>query len=254
MNNSTRSRTDDTAEIPATAEIADIEEAPKDEKAEDEKKTKLELSLTQIVGGALAAMTAAALGSTLGVGGTIVGAAFASIVAGVAGALYTTSLRRTHDRVRTVFVGRGGAITPVAIEEPEPAVPVERARRTFPWKAAVVVALSVFALAALAITGLEALTGRSLSGSEGTTVQQVGGGAEVTKPKPSVQPSAANTPSAVEPSETPSASTEPSATETVSAPVTPSAPVPSTSPTVSTPPSGTPTPSASAPVPSAPAS
>src|SRR5215216_5979003 len=63
----------------------------------------LDLSATQIVGGALAAMTAAALGSQLSVAGTIVGAALASIIAAVAGSLYTASLRRTHDKVKTVF-------------------------------------------------------------------------------------------------------------------------------------------------------
>ena len=55
----------------------------------------LDLSATQVVGGALAAMTAAALGSQLSVAGTVVGAALASIIAAVAGSLYTASLRRT---------------------------------------------------------------------------------------------------------------------------------------------------------------
>ncbi|HET9649418.1 MAG TPA: hypothetical protein VFP34_14480 [Microlunatus sp.] len=76
----------------------------------EEKKKLLDLSLTQVVGGAMAAMTSAAIGSTLGVGGTIAGAALASIVAGVAGALYTSSLRTGRDKVRTVF--RGGVAGP----------------------------------------------------------------------------------------------------------------------------------------------
>ena len=70
-----------------------------------EKKPKkaLDLSVPQIVGGALAAMTAAALGSQLSVAGTVVGAALASIIAAVAGSLYTASIRRTSDKVKTVF-------------------------------------------------------------------------------------------------------------------------------------------------------
>ena len=48
-------------------------------------------------------MTAAALGSQLSAAGTIVGAALASIIAAVAGSLYTASLRRTRDKVKTVF-------------------------------------------------------------------------------------------------------------------------------------------------------
>jgi len=64
---------------------------------------KSSLSIAQIVGGALAAMTAAALGSRLSLAGTVLGAAFASVIAAVAGALYTASLRRTRQGVSTVI-------------------------------------------------------------------------------------------------------------------------------------------------------
>jgi len=77
--------------------------------------TGLGLSATQIVGGALAAMTAAYLGSRLSVAGTVVGAAVASIVAAVAGSLYTTSLRRTRDKVFSVWTGQTG-IVPTTVE------------------------------------------------------------------------------------------------------------------------------------------
>ena len=60
----------------------------------------LDLSATQLIGGSLAAATAAALGSRLGVVGTIVGAALVSVVSAVAGALYTQSLRRTQELIR----------------------------------------------------------------------------------------------------------------------------------------------------------
>ena len=66
----------------------------------------LDLSVTQVVGGALAAMTAAALGSRLSVAGTVIGAALASIIAAVGGALYTASLRHTRDKVRSVWTGK----------------------------------------------------------------------------------------------------------------------------------------------------
>ena len=169
-----------------------------------DEKHKLELSVTQIVGGALAAMTAAALGSTLGLGGTIIGAAFASIIAGVAGALYTTSLRRTRERVKTVFSGRSaspGAEPPPPVRAPQPA-------RKLPWKRAVVIALAAFALAIVALTGYEALTGHAISGGKGTTVEQVGNGGRqtntpVTKHTKSPSPSVSPTPTAA-PSEVPS--------------------------------------------------
>jgi len=84
-----------------------------------EKKKVFDLSMTQVAGGALAAMTAAALGSTLGVAGTIAGAALASVVAGVAGSLYTASLRTGREKVRTVFRGQStdaGSAPPAPVD------------------------------------------------------------------------------------------------------------------------------------------
>ncbi len=95
------------------------------------------LSITQVVGGALAAMTAAALGSRLSVAGTILGAALASVVAAVAGAVYTSSLRRTSTHVSAVWRtrvrpdGHGGTTTVVeevtpdgtTVQPPVPAAP-----------------------------------------------------------------------------------------------------------------------------------
>lgn len=69
---------------------------------------KVSFSMPQIVGGALAAATAAAIGSQLGVAGTILGAAVASVVGGVAGTLYSAGLDRTHRKV-TEAIHRGYA-------------------------------------------------------------------------------------------------------------------------------------------------
>ena len=80
---------------------------------------KLDLSPTKITGGALAAMTAAALGAQLSVVGTVIGAAVASVIAAVASALYTTSLERTGSRVRRVWQ-RGDAPVVIAPAGREP--------------------------------------------------------------------------------------------------------------------------------------
>jgi hypothetical protein len=214
----------------------------------EEKKKVFDLSMTQVAGGALAAMTAAALGSTLGVAGTIVGAALASVVAGVAGSLYTASLRTGREKVRTVFRGQStdaGSAPPApvdpattfsatrtsasatngrALEETQalPAwdpLPLEKSSRTkrarapFPWKRAVAVSLSVFALAAVLITGYERVSGQPLSGGTGTTVSQVGSDTSSgsddgnTTTTQSATPSPSSTPSASE--STPTASTSP---------------------------------------------
>ncbi|MER7501810.1 hypothetical protein AB0L05_37250 [Nonomuraea pusilla] len=61
---------------------------------------KFELSVPQILGGALASVTAAVAASYLGVAGTVVGAAVVSVASTVASAIYTHYLKRTGDRVK----------------------------------------------------------------------------------------------------------------------------------------------------------
>lgn len=237
---------------------------PPDDGPDRPEKPKSSLSVAQVVGGALAAMTAAALGSRLSVAGTVLGAAVASVIAAVAGAVYTASLRRTSQHVSAVLTrvrptGAPGT-SPVA-PSPDPststwtdvgtawALPAQpstgvRAAAAQPqrsrigWKKVAVAALLMFVVAALTLTGLELATGRALSGGTGTTVGQVA--------DPGTRPSAAPTrhvtptPSAT-PSDTPSAA--PSATPSVVPSSEPSAP-PSASATPE--PSATPTPTPTA--------
>ncbi|MBT2226982.1 hypothetical protein [Nonomuraea sp. NEAU-A123] len=61
---------------------------------------KFELSVPQIAGSALAAVTAAVAASYLGVGGTVIGAALMSVASTVATAVYTHYLKRTGDKVK----------------------------------------------------------------------------------------------------------------------------------------------------------
>ena len=61
---------------------------------------KFELSMPQILGSALAAVTAAVAASYLGVAGTVIGAAVVSIASSVATAVYTHYLKRTGERVK----------------------------------------------------------------------------------------------------------------------------------------------------------
>ena len=207
----------------------------------------LDLSVAQIIGGALAAMTAAALGSQLSAAGTLVGAALASIVAAVASALYTASIRRTREKVKTVFyTGQPNEVDePTVIDivadseghitgqrshlvEPEP----ERGPRPRPklnWKRIVVAALAIFGIAGVSLTAFELVTGNALSGGDGTTFQQVSEGrsgkeSDTKKRQPSEKPtSEATTEATDEASEAPtsepreSASSEPSETPTAPA-------------------------------------
>jgi hypothetical protein len=176
------------------------------------KKRNFEFSVTQIVGGALAAMTAAALGSQLSAAGTIVGAALASVVAAVAGSLYTASLRRTRDKVKTVFwTGEPNEVQEPTVMEiipdseghiagqrshlvaPEPDPNQKPQRPKLNWKRVLVVALVTFGIAAVALTTFELVTGQALSGGKGTTFQQVSEGtsdkgSETKKKEPTKKP------------------------------------------------------------------
>ena len=193
---------------------------------------KLELSLAQTIGGSLAAATAAAAGSHLGVAGTITSAALVSVVASVAGALYTNSLRHTGDRVASVLqTVRGGPTTWV--------------RPRLPARRVLAGAATVFAITAVAVTGFEMAAGMSLSGESGTTV--------TTSLKASTGNSSTRN-DGEDPRETPAERTTPSETtsptgsETASPSPTTSTPTPTPtgSPSATPTPQGTPTGSASA--------
>jgi hypothetical protein len=186
------------------------------------KKRNFEFSVTQIVGGALAAMTAAALGSQLSAAGTIVGAALASVIAAVAGSLYTASLRRTRDKVKTVFwTGEPNEVQEPTVMEiipdseghiagqrshlvaPEPDPNQKPQGPKLNWKRVLVVALVTFGIAAVALTTFEVVTGQALSGGKGTTFQQVSEGtsdkgSETKKKEPSKKPTPTATESASE--------------------------------------------------------
>jgi hypothetical protein len=150
------------------------------------------IRISQVFAGALAAVTAALLGSTMGVAGTVVGAGLASVISTVGGALYLRSIQRTKEGVRTVrakVVGRsGGATVLVSDDEPEPGEEVVEAdtsdeqrsddrppeeKRRLRWPVVVVTSVATFALGMAVITGVEWLRGESLSGGSGTTFGSV---------------------------------------------------------------------------------
>ena len=224
------------------------------------KPKRIDLSPTQLAGGALAAMTSAVVGARLGVAGTVLGAAVGSIVAGVAGTLYTTSLRHTKEKISSVIVAKTDdadtEIIPASAEPDQIAatdhlaaidrtVPIDRTataghtaaiepsqpKRRWSWKAILVSTAAMFALAFAAITVFEVLTGHAISGGQGTTITQVSEGRSSGSSKPSEA-------SSTEPTTSTSTSSEPS-TDTSSAPsAEPSqSAVPSSAPTATTEPS-----------------
>lgn len=208
-------------------------------------KPKLDLSLTQVIGGALAAMTAAFLGSRLSVAGTVVGAALASIVAAVAGNVYTASLRTTQHKVKTVFQGKvAGSDMPATVTElpaadspaatRAPAAGTGGSSRRLSIRNVLLGALAAFALAAAALTGIELATGQALSGGNGTTITQVTEQRE-TAPQRDPRPAATADPGSPSPSPSVRSSDSPQPTPTP----TPTD-QPSTTPTPAPAPSRTP--------------
>ena len=226
---------------------------------ENTRKPFLDLSLTQLIGGSAAAATAAALGSRLGLVGTILGAAFVSVLTAVGGAVYTQSLRRTQEMIRAreligarelmTRVGQRTSSQPTVrasaresgVEqdgEPERAPQDDGMGASSPpslwtrvtWKTVAITAAVVFVIAGVAITGAELLTGKSLDGSKGTTVSNVvrGGGSGRSDNSPSKAPTP--TPPTSRPSGSGSSVPTRSPSQTSSPSLTPS-PTPSSTPT-----------------------
>jgi len=210
-----------------------------------DKKSGFDLSITQVLGGALAAVTAALLGAQLSVAGTVIGAALASIITAVGGSLYTASLRRGRDKVKTVFYtsepnevdeptvmeitsDREGHIAGQRshLVAPEPATSPRQRGPKLNWKRIVVAALAAFGIAAVALTTVELVTGHAVSGGEGTTFQQVSEGrsqkgSDTKKKAPSEKPTKkATTAATKEPTAEPSAQAQTSEPEPTTAPPT----------------------------------
>lgn len=209
---------------------------------------RLGVSLTQVVGSAVAAAAAAFGASFLGVAGTIIGAAVASVIATVASAMYTTSLTRTRAVVAstvTQWTRTSQAAPVVDPNAPQPPAP-EPSRRTraTPWARVAVAAAATLVVALGGLTAVEAVVGKPLatllggSQAHGTSIGVVsgtGGSGTKTRSTPT------RTPSPTAPTSTPSAT--PSATPDPTPSATPSGtPTGTPGATPSADPTSTPTP------------
>ncbi|HEX2300751.1 MAG TPA: hypothetical protein VHH34_19975 [Pseudonocardiaceae bacterium] len=229
--------------------------APQSTVSPTETPRKNNLNMTQVAAAALAAVTAALLGSQLGAAGTLIGAAGASVVTTVGTALYSASLERSRERVRALAqrtralpTSRAGAQTEPAHsalrstpsdDESSPGgadgqTPPQQSPRRFislRYGAAVVAALGAFVLAMMVITGFEWASGETLGGNgKGTTIARVvdsPSGPQAPDPATPPAPSSSSVPTSEEPARTGEAP-EPSApTSTPSEEGTSEAPKPS---------------------------
>ena len=162
---------------------------------EEARESALGLSATQIAASALAAVSSAVLGSWLGVTGTLLGAAFGSVVGTVGSATYTYTLSRGGQVVRSALpLGRDRLADRTSPADPNRLLPSEPAAaqtrvlaaaagqpwyRALPWPRIALGAATVMVLAVGALTVFEGLAGKPVSafatgdGARGTTLGQV---------------------------------------------------------------------------------
>lgn len=164
------------------------------------------IDIGKTLAGALAAVCAAVIGSFLGVAGTLIGAALASIIATVGTEIYHRSFKHGAKKLRTIaptFVTAPAAVgTPevaAASEDDNPSEtvpePERTTGRTIRWKRIALVAAGIFVLAMGTLTAVELMAGKSVAsmvgnGSSGTTtVGSVTGGSGGQDNAPAPQPS-----------------------------------------------------------------
>jgi hypothetical protein len=208
------------------------------------------LSATQLLATALAAVTATVAASYLGVAGTVIGAAVVSVMSAIGNAVYTHSLRTTHARVREVVPMRRPPARPAALPR---SAPLERPARDAEkgevvrrqgWQRAAFGAVALFVALLTVITGVEIVTGRPISdllrGTTGSGTTLFGdANANSPAPVPTVTQTVTPSVEVITPTvtQTAPAVTE-TATPTVTSSATPTPPASSTTPG----PSGQPTP------------
>ncbi|MFG2822018.1 hypothetical protein ACGFX4_21650 [Kitasatospora sp. NPDC048365] len=219
----------------------------------EDRRRRIDLSVTQVVASALAAVAGAVLASELGVYGTILGAAVVSVGATTGSAVFQHVFRRTGEQLRSAVdrdprPGAGSGpkpVTELSSEWNEPRV--VRARRRWTWKTYSVVSALVFVLAMVPIVAVEAAAGKPM---HDITTGQDGSGTSFNPGRRSSTPQEApkDGPSA-DPAQQPSAppSTAPSGGPS-SSPSAGTSPTPSSSPAAS--PSGSASGGAGSPAPS----
>jgi hypothetical protein len=121
-----------------------------------------ELRATNLLGGALAAISGAVVASFFGVFGTLAGAGVMSIFMAVAAVGYAHSLAATHRWLRRRLVRRAGGDAEAGTP---PAQPIR-------WQRVVLAAAVVFAVAMGAVTTVEAAAGRPLASLLGSQPQR----------------------------------------------------------------------------------
>ncbi|MFK0020151.1 hypothetical protein [Streptomyces sp. NPDC090798] len=151
---------------------------------------RVELSLPQVAGSAVAAVVAAKLASYFGVYGTILGAGVVSAIATCGGTVFQHFFKRTGEQLRDATV----QTKPRPQQAPVPGAFTEGTvyrARVKSWKRPVVAAALVFGVTMAGITTYELVSGQNFSGDgTSTTVgDALKGSGSGSYPKPGTTPS-----------------------------------------------------------------
>ncbi|WP_329455219.1 hypothetical protein [Streptomyces sp. NBC_01497] len=178
----------------------------------EQKGRRLDLSVPQVAGSAVAAIAAAVGASQLDVYGTIIGAGVVSVIATCGGSVFHYLFRRTGEHLRDAAdqarprgrqvlaadgrpapaAGRGLPDTLDVLDGDYGEATTHRTKRRG-WKRPVLGAVVVFLVAMICITGFELAAGHDLTGNARTTIGSVVGGGSGTRHSPSpAQPSTGN--------------------------------------------------------------
>jgi len=204
------------------------------------------IDIPKTIAGALAAVCAAVIGSFLGVAGTLIGAAVASIIGSVGTEIYTRSLKKGSEKLSTIaptFIRAPAAVgTPevaAATEEDSPShtVPPKRQIR---WKRVAMIAGAVFVVAMGSLTVVELVTGKSVASMIGNSTKApttLGGLIDPggsSRSRPALTPTPAPTDTAT-PTSTPTTQPTTQAPTGTTAPTTQPTTEPTTAPTTGAP-------------------
>ncbi|MFB7247422.1 hypothetical protein ACFCYX_33750 [Streptomyces populi] len=133
------------------------------------RKRRLDLSVPQVAGSAVAAVVAAKLASYFGVYGTILGAGLVSVVATCGGTLFQHFFRRTGEQIRDVTVPARPKPRPLPGPLGEFTEGTVYRARVKSWKRPLVATALVFGVTMAGITTYETVSGRSFSGDGAST-------------------------------------------------------------------------------------
>ncbi|WP_030434367.1 hypothetical protein [Actinoplanes subtropicus] len=124
------------------------------------------IDIPKTLAGVLAALSAAVVGSYLGVAGTLAGAAVASLIGSVGTEVYTRSIKKGHRKLQGTFTAAPAAVgtPPVSAAATTIALPaMDASPRKVRWKRVALVAGALFVLAMGTLTVAELISGRSIA-------------------------------------------------------------------------------------------